>query len=384
MATLAYLDGNNSNSISAAIVEPELFIDNSGNVFMRSPLAGGYTPLTTIREWGYENVNELRGNPNFEELNGTLDGGFKFKAKPMKVKVPRVKLKTKINTKGVSRAISGVGKSVSSAVKGAGKLVSNVARGAGEFAQSLLSDDASGDQDQEQEQQPEDDQDTSTEGSNEEAINDTESDYTVGCQISDDGRKYRYSPIDKRFIELSGHELGALTDILSTISSSGGSKGGLLSLATTGLDAIVPGAGSVASMGINAVQKQNKQKQAKKKANQQKRDQAYNNFVKSKLQNNTTSVKYSPQQRPIQKQQSVSQSAAPVITRLRSQPSDANFQSDVNRAINQYPTVRNETPSNQNQTDSSASKSSSGIIMLVVGAAIVLVLFNGNKEKTNA
>lgn len=412
-ATLAYLHGNTFES--STYISPELMVDTSGTIFMQSPLSGGYHPIAHISDYGLSHVDELRGLDGVEELDNTLSG-FKFKMprapriRAPRIRAPRIK-PPKLNTKGISRGISNAGRSVSNAyssfqranvnaIKGFGKGLSNIGRSAGQFAESLLSEGQGQGQEQPEEQQPEDqqmdetlDQDISDiPENNEDLPMDEFSDNTVGCQIDSQGTIYKYSPIEQKLVTLSGEELGFLSTLTNLASGGGaGGKSGLLSLATTGLDMVVPGAGTVANMGIGMAQKQKAAQQAKKKARKAKQDALYRKFANQKILRQApvkNQVAYKPE--PIQRQTPIIQRQTPISqqtrfsstsprvssTRLVSNPTSTDFQPEVNSIISN----RNQTDANPTGKEETGKGNNTALIL--GGAALFLLLTMSSSNKS--
>ena len=398
-ATLAYLHGNTFES--STYISPELMVDTSGTIFMQSPLSGGYHPIAHISDYGLSHVDELRGLDGVEELDNTLSG-FKFKMpRAPRIRAPRIK-PPKLNTKGLSKGLSNAGKAVSNAGKayakawegvgkGAGKLLSNVGKGVGQFAESLLSEGQG--QEQPEEQEPEEQQTDETldqeisdiPENNEDLPMDEFSDNTVGCQIDSQGTIYKYSPIEQKLVTLSGEELGFLSTLTNLASGGGGGgKSGLLSLATTGLDMVVPGAGTVANMGIGMAQKQKAAQQAKKKARKAKQEALYRKFANQKILRQApvkTQAAYKPE--PIQRQTPISQqtrfsSMAPRVssTRIVSSPTSTDFQPEINNVIS------NRNVTDANPTGKEDTGKGNNTALLIGGAALVLLLTMSSSNKS--
>jgi hypothetical protein len=393
-ATLAYLHGNTFES--STNISPELMVDTSGTIFMQSPLSGGYHPIAHISDYGYSHVNELRGLDGIEELDNVLHG-FKFKMPKMKIKAPKIKMKApkmKMNTKGISKGISSAGKAVSNAGKaygkawegigkGAGKLLTNVGKGVGQLAESLLSEGQGQEQEEEQPEEEQtdeiqDQENLDNQEANEDIPMDENSDNTIGCQIDSQGTIYKYSPIDQKLVTLSGEELGFM-EMLSKIASTGasGGKSGLLSLATTGLDAFVPGAGTVANMGIGMAQKQKAAQLAKKKAQKAKQEALYKKLTNQRIAKQIPVKTQSVQRQTPIIQQTRFSSMAPRVssTSLVSNPTSTDFQPEINSII-----------SNRNQTDANPTvkeePKGNNTALILGGAALVLVLAMSSSKKS--
>ena len=419
MATLAYLEGQSSTN---STVTQDLLIDDSGTIFKHSQLSGGYHAIAHISDFGINNVDELHGREGIEELDGTLGKGFKFKMKAPKMpkikapKMPKMKApKMKVNTKGLSKGISNVGKSASNAyksyqkanvnlAKGIGKGLSSIGKGVGQFAESLLSDGQGQVEEQAQETEESIDE-TENESLAEDIGNESlpediqtdsveeniDFDNTIGCQINQQGKLFRYSPIEQKLVELSGEHLGAITDLLTSFASSGGSSGGgksgLLSLATTGLDMVAPGAGSVAKMGIGMAQKQKAAQAAKKKAQKAKQDALYKKLIQKKKQAQTQ-IKIK-QQTPIK----------PKVSQISTSTKSPTYRNEINNAITDYNqsqsfqassrpkqiVVRSQAtnPTVKEQSDYSAvtGEKNNSMIFVIFGAGILLFIMSSNKKE---
>jgi hypothetical protein len=265
----------------------DLYIHENGKVYFKSSL-GGYSELGSVEEILGCGASELSGNDKFVEI---LDGdelgkGFKFKAPKMKFKAPKMKfkapkIKMKVNTKGLSKGFRSVGNAVSKGVKAygnawksVGKLAEKGLKAAGgalsQVAESLL-DQNQPEQPQEEEQAEEESEDQNQEQSeeqpqdNEQPEDDEQPEEMDGFKTDEQGKKFYYSELSGKFIELGSDELGFMSMLTNMASGGGKGGGGILSMATGALDMVVPGAGTVANIGIGAAQKQ-RQKQKEKKA----------------------------------------------------------------------------------------------------------------------
>jgi hypothetical protein len=245
-------------------------------------------------------------NGNDHSLNGEL-GKFKFNFKSPKMPKFRAP-KMKVNTKGLSRGFKSAGKAVSKGVKAYGNAWKKVGKGlekglksagkaAGQLAESLLDQDAGQQEPEEQEEQQNQEQE----------------------EMMDEGQNQEQEEmIDEEPEEMNGYhynntdELGFMS-MLTNMASGGGGKGGggILSMATGALDMVVPGAGTVANIGIGAAQKQRQKQKAKKAKKQQMVSQFSNRFLESRNNKNmqraprqASNINQIKQSMPIQQRQS--------------------------------------------------------------------------------
>ena len=298
----------------------DLYIHQNGKVYYKSPL-GGYSEIGTTEEVLGCGQNELSGNSNLEEIlyGDELGKGFKFKAPKMKFKAPKMKFKApRINTKGISRGLSNVGKGISKGVKaygkawsnvgkGIGKAVSNIARGAGQIAESLLDQQEQSEQQEEENSEQENEQATPEEELDEviDNVNDQSTEENIneleGIHTDSNGKVFYYSELNGEYVELGSDELGFMSMISNIASGGGGGKSGMLSMATGALDMAIPGAGTVANIGINAAQKQRQKAKAKKKKNSALRKNLLRHYQNKKdnPQNFIKQTKPIPTQKPV-------------------------------------------------------------------------------------
>ena len=484
MTMLAYLEGSNQPSA----INQDLLIDSTGTIFNYSHLAGGYSPIAHISDFGINDIDQLHGLEGFEELE-TEELGFKFKMPKMKMpkmpkfkapkmpkmkapkmpkmkapKMPKMKAPKmpKINTKGITKSFSnatkGLSKSVSNASKGlsksvnqavkshskfvkniakdAGKAVKGIAKGAGDLLETLLQppptmEDVTENTEDETIDETENIEDETleeTESIEDEIPQETESiedeffdeinqvdsgkgvimikpsneeetqmedsefleDNTVGCKIDNDGTIYKYSPINQGYVELSGHELGFLSNIMNLASGSGKSGGGLLSMATGALDMVVPGAGTVANMGIGAAQKQKAQIQAKNAAKKKQQQALLQHLINDKKSKQPQIKISAPTKKkvitkPIIKQQTTIKpkvaikpaqnfsSQSPTKKIVSTSTTSPTFQTEINRNLQTY----------QSQTsvpNAETPKKDNTIIYAIAGAGLLLLFVSSNKK----
>ncbi len=384
--------------------EIDLYIHKNGKVYYKSPL-GGYSELGSVEEIFNQSISELSGNSDFtDDLDGDeLGKGFKFKAPKIKFKAPKFKFKApkmkfkapkmKLNTKGLSKGFKSIGNAVSSGVKaygkawegvakGAGKLASSIASGAGQLAEGLLNQEQpQGEEEQEEESQEEEqtdeiDQEQVNEESQEDNTDMTEeyTDEMSGVNESQTGKKYYYSELYGEYKELGRDELGFMEMLTSAAGmASGGNKSGLLSMATGALDMFVPGAGTLANVGLSAAQKQQAKKKAKKAANNAQRQKLLQ-FYNKKKQNPKAILKPKPTtpKQVIQTVQRQTPISRPVQEMTYAASSPATYR-------NTQPTARNETDYQPSQVE----KDKKNQIAMGVGAVIVVIaiIYSMNKKK---
>jgi hypothetical protein len=386
----------------------DLYIHENGKVYYKSPL-GGYSELGSVEDVLGCGQSELSGNENFEEI---LDGdelgkGFKFKMPKMKFKMPKMKFKgPKINTKGLSRGFKAAGKGLSKAAsnygkawskvgKGIGKAVSNIARGAGQIAESLLDQQQQAEQPDEEQEQPEDEQEQElneeqSQNSSEQESEEVNPEELEGYQTDKNGKIFYYSELNGEYIELGSDELGFMS-MISNMASGGGNKGGILNMATGALDMFVPGAGTVANIGIGAAQKQRQKQKLKKAKNRALRQNLLRHYQNKKenplqfiKQTKTTQQNKTQQIKPIAQNRFIQIKPIAQNRFIQTKPVQQNQISNISRMQNfsSRPISRNQYPgaetgieeSNQGHNPTQVQTDKKNQIMFGVGAAILAVI----------
>jgi hypothetical protein len=373
--------------------EVEIFIHKNGKAYYKSPL-GGYSELGNTNDVLGCDLKQLHGLEGFEEItdHDELGKGFKFKAPKLKIKAPKFKFKApkikfkapKINTKGLSKTFKSVGKAVSSGAKAFSKGVSSFAKGAAKalspLAEALMNQDQPGDTEENPDEEGQEDEEQNTEEVNEtdqgydegeDMITEESVEEMSGFHKDHEGKIYYFSELHGEYREI-GKELNGILDMVTGAASKGGS-GGLLDLATTGLDAFIPGAGSVAKIGINAVQKQQAKKKAKKAANQATREKLLKHYVNRK-ESPTRFIK------PKTPAKTVTRSQVPKQIKVKQSIPQVSYSSTspINYS-NPQPMVRNETdyqPSQVQQDKKNEIAKGVGVVIIVLA-----VLYSMNSKK---
>lgn len=216
-------------------------------------------------------------------------GRFKFKMP----KMPKMRA-----MKGLSKSVGKAGKSVGKLgkqhfknlgkvgkgiLKSQGKLIKGIGKGLsklGEGAMDMLNQDQP-QPEQEEEQLLEEEE----EQFQEDEMQNEEQDFQDQSDVEND------------------QEVGFMSMLSNMASGGGGKGGGILSMATGALDMVVPGAGTVANIGIGAAQKQRQKQKAKKAQRQKQISQFSNRFLdqrnNKKITNRNNTIKQVKQTQPI-------------------------------------------------------------------------------------
>ncbi len=146
---------------------------------------------------------------------------------------------------------------------------------------------------------------------NEDNMTEEYTDEMSGLHSDEQGKKYYYSHLNGEYIELSGDELGFMQMLTSAAGmAAGGNKAGLANMATGALDMAVPGAGTIANIGLQFASQQKAKANAKKAQQKALQQNLLNQFIKKNTPVNSKPV-ITPKPKP------VIQTSIPVKTQVK-------------------------------------------------------------------